>query len=215
MFSTKALLLKFLIFIGVYLALTFLFKVPAFQNAFSSVYCSGAAKFLDITLWDGFFQVTPNVDKNEIEQGLIKVVYGNKAKVNEQISQARFLGQKKTDLVLREFKVKFEEFFLFMPLFFLALLSVTPITLRKKLKNAAIGMLLIFLFSWFKLRLHTLFHFTEVPLGVYEAKGFSLQLLTAVYNNFNIGVGFLFVTLIWGVLCFSGKNWKEMLGRFY
>jgi hypothetical protein len=215
MFSTKALLLKFFIFIGVYLALTFLFKVPALQNTLANVYSFGAAKFLDGTLWDGFFQVSPIVDKNEIEQGLIKVVYGNEAKVNEQISQARFLGQKKTDLVLREFKVKFEEFFLFMVVFFIALLSVTPISVRQKLKNAVIGLLLIFLFSWFKLRLHTLYHFSEVPLGVYEAKGFSLQLLTAIYNNFNIGAGFLFVTLIWGVLCFSGKNWKEMLTKFY
>jgi hypothetical protein len=214
MLSVKAISIKLLIFIGVYVALTFLFKAPALQNTVANIYSKGASKFLDLTLWDGFFQVSYNEPPNDQEHDLLKVVYGNNEKVQEQISQARLQGQKKTDLVLREFKVKFEEFYLFMPLFLLALLSITPISMRNKIKNAAIGLLLLTLFSWFKLRLHTLYHFAETPLGVYEAKGFSMQFLTAIYNNLNIGMGFLLTTLVWVLLCFKGKDWKEMLGKF-
>ncbi len=214
-FFPRSIFTRFLLFLAAYLLLFGLFSFQPMKNAVADIYSKGASGFLSLALPSGFVHVERNRDEKPGEENTIRILFGNKKVVKQQMAAAGISGKKDVDVKLQDFKIKFEEFFLFSLLFFLALLAITPLDgWRVKLKAAAAGIFLVFLFSWLKLLGYTLYQFSIFPTGVYQLTGGAATFVAAVYNNLKVGVGFLFATLVWVLVVFRWSDWRRILVNF-
>lgn len=206
----KRLVFKLLGFCGAYLVGLLLFQWAPVENTCSRFFAKGGGWVLENLLPKGYFQTN-----SEARQGgaTIRVVFGNKQTVAQQVATAQRNRQAEASLTLKEFRVKSREFFLIPLVFFLALVTITPDTWRAKGRLLGWGLPVLLLFFWIKLFFYTLYHFNTQHLGVYEGDSLSAQ-TAAVFYNLKVGVNFVFAALVWFWLAFGRSDWKKMLTNF-
>jgi hypothetical protein len=144
-------------------------------------------------------------------QNLVRVMIGNKAETEKAMAAARAARRPDADLVLKEFKIKFEEFFLYSALFFMALVLISPFTWVQRAKAIGIGLLVLLILNYLKLLCYTLYTYSNLHLGVYELSGFGLQFVTAVYTHLKVGIGYVLATAVWAGVVFYGRDWRGWL----
>jgi hypothetical protein len=214
MLPFKTVLLKLALFIAVYGLLIGFFKIPSVRAGVSSAYAKSAQWFLKKTLTQGYFvtEIASSEGAKSTSPEFVSVLFGNKAQLAAQATAAAAAGRKDTNLALQEFRIKFEEFFLFSALFFLALVLLSPIKWLKKLKMAGLGLAFLLFFSWLKLDAYALHHFAQMRMGVYELTGWKLNFVTKVFLNLKVGIGYILATATWAFLLFRQADWRSMMG---
>jgi hypothetical protein len=211
----KTVFIKLLLFLCAYGLLIGFFKIPAVRSGTIHAYAKSAQWFLKNTLNQGYF-VANATGTSTLKPGteFIQILFGNEATLTAQATAAAASGQKEANLALQEFKIKFDEFFLFSALFFVALVLISPLSWIKKLKLATIGILALWLFSLIKLDAYALHYFAQMRIGVYELTGWSLRFVTTVYLNLKVGIGYILATILWAILLFRQNEWRDVLTQW-
>ena len=207
----KPILKRLLIFVLCYVVLTLFFQIPVVRDASANLFSKGADGFISLFLPKGYLHVEPGQGAELERLSVVRVLFGNQQRVDEQMELARKSGQATTGLDLKEFQIKLEEFFGIALYFFLALLVITPVGWQRKLAGAGWGLLLLLLFAFLKLLCYALYNYTHFPTGVYELTGGASVLVDAVYDYVKMGANILIATLVWVLVAFRFSEWKKTL----
>ncbi len=198
----------FALFLLLYGLLTGISMVPAVGEFCNRMYRKPTEPILAALLPKAYLKIKAEGDFYEI----LRFEFASKAKVQEQMAQAKSSGQAMTTIAGLHNEVNFQNLFTIFFLFLVALVLLSPVGWKQKVKGIVLGTLLYYLFTVFKLYLVELIFFNEPEVAIYHTHPTLLSLATGIRYCLTMSINVLVVLVIWAVLVLKRDNWRGLLG---
>lgn len=199
----------FALFILLYGVLTGISLVPQVGKVCNQLYRSPTEAILGKMLSKAYIQIKAEGSSYET----LRVEFASKALVKQQMAEAEKTGQKMANIAGQTNMVNYHNLFLSFFLFYFVLVFLSPITWKEKLFSMAVGTLLYYAYTVFKLYLILLIFFNQPDTLIYQTGDFALRLVKGIRFCMTLGANVLVVLLIWAVLVLRKGNWRAALGR--
>ncbi|MBK7410142.1 MAG: hypothetical protein IPJ40_20050 [Saprospirales bacterium] len=142
----------------------------------------------------------------------IWIEYASKKQVMEQMTQAKE-GQRSVMVQGINSYVQFYNLFLTFYLFFIALMVLSPLTFWTKMGRMAIGTVIFYGYTVFKVWLQLMSTFNEPEIAIYNTGEFALRIIRSTLSGMTLGVNILVVLVLWIVLVFNKDNWAAFMQK--
>ncbi len=195
---------KFLLLFGLLTALTYAPSVGGFLNL---AYRKTAEPLLKSALPKAYLQMKAEGPVSET----LRIEFASKEKVAQQLAEAKRAGRAAADIKGDNNLVNFHNLFLSFFLFYVSLVTLSPIGWRAKLGATLLGGLLYWGYSVLKLYLVELIFFNEPHIGIYQTGAFALNLAKGLRYCMTLGANVLVVLLLWAGLVLRKGNWAQLL----
>ena len=199
----------FVAFFLLYATLIGLSLIPRVGFFFSSLYQGPTEPLLQALLPNAFLQLR----SDEADPNLIWIEYASKKQVMEQMAQAQGQNQRSMTVQGRNSPLQFYNLFLTFYLFFFALMVLSPIRFVEKMWKLALGTVLFYLFTVFKVWLQLMSTFNEPEIAIYSTAEFPLRIIRGCLASLTMGTNILLVLVLWIALVFNKDNWAVFLKK--
>lgn len=199
----------FLAFFVLYGLLTGVCLLPSVAGWLSRAYQKPTERILKSLLPKAYLQLRSDAGSPEV----FRVEYAPRQQVATQMQQSGAEGSTSIAVQGNHTKVEFYNLFLTFFLLFIALMALSPLSLKSKLWKTVLGSAVFYLFTVFKMWLALLNTFNQPEIGIYQLGSFTSRLVSAAVSFLTLGVNLLFVLLLWTVLVFDKSNWEVFLKK--
>lgn len=199
-------------FILIYGALFFFGSKPAVVESCANVHRSATGWIIEKMMPKAYMFNEPVKAAND-KNGIYRFVMTNKAEMERQKELAKTQGLKTLDIEAKEFFVDYQLLFSTFWFFLLAMILVTPISIKNKL-IALVGSTVIF-FGYSVLKIYVLildFLTNQVSIGIYEFGEGTSAFLENLAATQKAGFSAIIVFLLWIGFALRKTNWKAFIG---
>lgn len=210
------LLKPFLKFLGIfclsYILLYWILGTGAILDVHRSTFTNVSGSFIKSTLSKASFTIKEGAKGDPATENEIKILFNNKAELERLIEEAKKQAPSQRQLTIEseETSILFVEAVLIPLIFLISLILATPMNWKSKLKALAFGILLMYLFIFFKIWVYMLFIIYKATIGIYEFTSPVSNIISLLGNNLRIGASTIFGTLIWVLVAVRNSRWKEL-----
>ncbi|MBK7872308.1 MAG: hypothetical protein IPJ74_17350 [Saprospiraceae bacterium] len=138
-----------------------------------------------------------------------------KEMVNQQLEQAKKSRLSTINISLNAQYLELRLMFIFPLLFLLTLVLITPVPIDRKIVIMFWSFLLFFSFILLKTLIIILYTISTANIGIYQLKGFSLEMVAIPHQVLSIvPTSYIIVSIIWVFATFRKNNWQQILESF-
>lgn len=199
----------FLLFTVIYGVLTAISMTPAVSGFCSKIYRAPTLPILQSLLSKAYLQIKPDGAFNEN----LRFEFASKAHVQEQMQLAKQTGKAMANIEGRNNLVNFHNLFLAFFLFLTVLILLSPISWKEKILGMAVGTILYYFYTVFKLYLVELLFFNQPEIAIYQTGPTALKIASSIRFCMTMGTNVLVILFIWAVIVLKKDNWRSMLGE--
>lgn len=205
-------LLKYLgAFLLIYFLLLGIFSMPSMAGRMAQLYSKVSEPIFQTIFPKAYLRLGGDT-ASDPNPNIIRVVYSSQEEVNRQIELAKQSGSKQLNMAGTSYDLYFNLLFTTFFIFLLALIFITPISIKSKLWAIVAGFLIFYLFTVFKISIFLLDLFNQSTLQMYQLGDFGTWVVGKLALVFkSLGFSSFIVILIWGLVAFRKSNWEKVL----